>query len=60
MIFIWKHWISYSNRYLLRETGITFSEIKLSSTSPLKVAVRDKAADAKGNFNPCVFKTARR
>ena len=60
MIFIWKHWISYGNRFLSRGIGITFSEIKLSSISPLNVAVRDKATDAKGNFYPCVFKTARR
>ena len=60
MIFIWKHWISYGNRFLARGIGITFSEIKLSSISPLNVAVRDKATDAKGNFYPCVFKTVRR
>ena len=42
------------------KTEITFSEIKLSSTPPFTcVAVRDKAADAKGHFHISIYVPSR-
>ena len=41
------------------KTEITFSEIKLSSTPPFDVAVRDKAAEAKGHFHISIYVPSR-
>lgn len=38
---------------------MTISEIKLSSTPPFNVAVRDKAADAKGHFDISIYVPSR-
>ena len=59
MIFIRKHQISYDKLILLRETRITFSEIKLSSTPLFNVVVRDKLADAKVHFDTSIHVLSR-
>ena len=41
------------------KTEITFTEIKLSSTPPFDVAVRDKAAEAKGHFHISIYVPSR-